>query len=172
MGMRVFIPGFLLFAVYVLLGRWYFVCEVRHHCADGETITDGSGTLVLTEGDKIVLEGFEQFYFPPDSLKPVVSEGNRRFLREVASYLAQDPDRHLVITAFYLRSEHQGPSGFFENLGQARAAQIGLLLEDLGVDPLRITLHHMVIDRETLVEPARFLIRNSDASRLINESNN
>ena len=168
--MRIFIPGFLLFSVYVLLSRWYFVCEVRHHCAEREALSTRSATLVLTEGEKVVLEGYEQFFFPTDSIKPVLSEGNRKFLGELASYMVQDPSRQLVITGLYLQSEGLAPSGFFENLGQARAAQIGLLLEDLGVDPLRITLHHLSLDRDDLVEPVRFLIRKSPSSILINDN--
>lgn len=170
--MRVFIPGFIFFAIYVLLGRWYFVCEVRHHCGERETIAARSATLVLTEGDKVVLEGFEQFYFSPGAIKPELTESNRKFLSQIASYLAQHPDKQLVITAFFLQSERSAPSGFFENPGQARAAQIGLLLEELGVDPQRIVFHHMELDREVLMEPVRFLIRNSSSSLLINDPNN
>lgn len=171
--MRIFIPGFLLFLMYALLGRWYFVCEVRHHCGERETTeTVKTATLVLTEGDKVVLEGFEQFFFPPDSIRPILSEENNRFLDELASFLAQNPSKQLLITGFYLQSESLAPSGFFENPGQARAAQIGLQLEDRGIDPLRITLHNMALERDTLLEPVRFLIRKSTGPLLINDPKN
>ena len=164
--MRLLIPGLLLYVLFVLFGRWYFVCEVRNRCAEQEAIPDRTLSLVLTEGEKIVLEGYEQFFFPPDSIRPVLSNENRRFLRDLSVHLEENPTKKLLITGFYLRSEELAPTGFFKNLGLGRAAQIGLLLEDQGVDSRQIALHSMVLERDTLEQPVRFLIPQTPVSEL------
>jgi hypothetical protein len=80
-----------------------------------------------------------------------------------------NPSKKLLVTGIYLRAEELAPSGFFADIGLARAAQMGLLLEDRGVDARRITFHSMALDRDTLVQPVRFLIRQAPASTLITE---
>ncbi|MBK7409265.1 MAG: hypothetical protein IPL49_06995 [Saprospirales bacterium] len=167
--MRLLIPGLLLYALFVLFGRWYFVCEVRNRCGEQEEIPARTTSLVLTEGENVVLEGYEQFFFPKDSIRPDLSSGNHQFLQDLTVYLEENPSKQLLITGFYLQEEALAPSGFFNDLGMARAAQIGLNLEDRGINARRITLHAMVLDRDTLLEPVRFLIRQATTSTIISE---
>ncbi|MCB9285292.1 MAG: hypothetical protein H6563_14565 [Lewinellaceae bacterium] len=167
--MRLLIPGLLVYALFVLFGRWYFVCEVRNRCADREVIPVRTPSLVLTEGEKIVLEGYEQFMFQPNSIRPVLSDENRRFLKDLSALLKENPSKQIMITGFYLRSEELIPTGFFKDIGLGRAAQIELMLEDMGVDPLRIAIHSMVLDRDTLEQPVRFLIPQTPTSTLLTE---
>lgn len=169
MSMRLLIPGLLLYAMFVLVGRWYFICEVRNRCGEQEEIPVRTASLVLTEGEKVVLEGYEQFFFPKDSIRPDLSAGNHQFLQDLTVYLEEDPAKQLMITGFYLRDEALAPSGFFSDLGLARAAQMGLNLEDRGINARRIALHSMVLDRDTLLEPVRFLIRQTSTSTIISE---
>ena len=156
--MRIFIPGFLIFCIYALFTRWYFICEVRALC-DGEVEVvepDRLQTLALREGDTIILEGFDQFLFKEDSIKATLNENNENFLDSVAYYLATNPSKYLTITGKYLKLEEDAKASFFDNIGIARAAQIELLLEDMGVDEQRISIDHATVDADTLFEPLEF----------------
>ena len=45
-------------------------------------------------------------------------------------------------------------------------------LEDRGIDPHRVTLHNMALERDSLLEPVRFLIRKSTGPLLISDPKN
>lgn len=151
--MRILIAGFLFFAVYALIGRWYFVCEVRNRCGEPEAIPFLAGNLMVTQGGVAVLEGYAQIYYPKDSIR---TRFNQRFFLDLASYLNEHPSLGLSITGRYLTSEEGSPSGFFHNIGLARAARAGLELEERGIDPKRIKLGFERIDQDTLTEPFLF----------------
>lgn len=156
--MRIFIPGFLIFCIYALFTRWYFICEVRALCGEQvETVVhDRLQTLTLREGDTILLRGFDQFLFKEDSIKPTLNANNEAFLDSVAYYLARNPGKSLTITGRYLYSEIDAKASFFDNIGIARAAQIELLLEDQGLDEQRISIDHQLVEGDTLFEPLAF----------------
>lgn len=154
--MRILIPGLLFFACYALAARWYFVCEIRHPGSEQE-MPPRLRNLGLAEGGGLVLEGYEQFYFFRDSIRPVLNENNREFLREVADYIREDSVKLLAITGNYLLQEADAPSGFFENLGLARAAMVGSLLEDLGLETRRIEIGAQLVDADSLYMPLEFL---------------
>ena len=63
--MRLFF-GFLIFAAWISVARYYFVCQLRGNCGDKKEIVDDkerAKTLSLAFGDETILEGFDQFYF-------------------------------------------------------------------------------------------------------------
>lgn len=147
---------FLLFCVYALVARWYFVCEIRQLCSDAVVEDNRLKTLQLTEGNEVLLDGYDQFVFDSSSISPQLNANNEQFLDTVATILRQNPERNLTVTAFYRSNESDITSGFFENIGLARADQIRKLLIKNGADPSRFSLDHGITLSENLVEPLLF----------------
>lgn len=155
--MRVFSIGFLVFLLFAIPARWYFVCELRHQC--GEAPVQGPSrarTLQLKDGDQVVLQGYEQFSFPLNGLQPDMTPNNQEFLAKVAAYLQANPDKKITLTGRYLESEKKANSGIYENLGIARAAEVEAMLEKLGVDGKRFTIDYQLSSGTSLDEPISF----------------
>ncbi|HMQ46238.1 MAG TPA: OmpA family protein [Saprospiraceae bacterium] len=146
---------FLLFGVYVIFARWYFVCEVRQLC--GEKVEEVRlKTLKLTQGDEVLLSGYDQFVFAPDSIEPRLNSNNDAFLDTVATILKKNAGLNLTITAFYGNSEQNNTQGYFENLGVERADQIRKLLMKRGIAESRFSLDHGISEDTELKEPLLF----------------
>jgi len=147
---------FLTFLAFAVWARWYFVCEVRQQC-EKEPIDIRLKTLSLTDGDKMILQGYDQFAFDSAAVDARLNENNRAFLDTLAAILKADTTRDLTITAFY-RTTEEGidPPGWHEELGTARAAFVRGLLERRGVDPSRIKLDSGISEDITLGVPILF----------------
>jgi len=156
--MRVFSIGFLIFLLYAIPARWYFVCELRHHCGEEPAAPARPMTLALKDGNEVILQGYEQFGFPPGSFEPDLTPNNQEFLAETAKYLKLNPDKNITLTGRYLESEARANSGIFENIGIARAAAVERLLEKLGVDEKRMSIDYQKVKGETLDEPINFAL--------------
>jgi outer membrane protein OmpA-like peptidoglycan-associated protein len=154
--MRVFLLGFLVFLAFALVSRWYFVCKIRHHCEEQPPVASRPMTLSFKDGEKVILQGYEQFGFAPNSFNPEMSDNNRQFLEKVADYLQRFPDRNLTITGRFLESEKTADSGIFENLGIARAGVIEHLLAKMGVDEKRISIDYQMVKGNAPDEPLSF----------------
>lgn len=145
---------FLLFIVYALFARWYYVCEVKNLCG-----SEAATTLIVTDEEgNTILEGYEEFAFDTTMVAPNLSDDNRLFLDQLAAYLKANPELHLGITGFYRPSEKDMPSGMFENLGVARADRIRSLLLRRGIDEDRISLDYKQSNTELLEKPLRFQV--------------
>lgn len=148
---------FLLFCAYALVARWYFVCQIRGLCGEEQQVEDiRLRTLKLTEGDSVILQGYDQFAFDSASFQPRLNRNNEAFLDTLAAILRANPGRNMTITAFYRASEKDIKPGFFENIGLARADQIRKLLMKRGVDQARISLDHGLSEDAGLKEPLFF----------------
>lgn len=155
---------FLTFLAFAIWARWYFVCEVRQQC-EKEPTDIRLKTLSLTDGDKIILQGYDQFAFDSASVDARLNDDNRAFLDTVAAILKADTTRDLTITAFYRTTETGiDPPGWYEDLGTARAAYVRGLLERRGVDPSRIKLDHGVSEDITLGVPLLFELFDPNAT--------
>ena len=154
--MRVFSIGFLVFLVFAIFSRWYFVCELRHHCGDEPAVATRAMTLTLKDGDNTILQGYEQFGFPLNSFEPDMTPNNQEFLAKVAAYLKQFPDKNITLTGRYLESEKGANSGIFENIGIARAAAVERLLEKMGIDEKRISIDYQMVKGNAIAEPITF----------------
>ncbi len=147
---------FLTFLAFAMWARWYFVCEVRQQC-EKEPTDIRLKTLSLTDGDKVILQGYDQFAFDSAAVDARLNDNNRAFLDTVAAILQADTTRDLTITAFYRTTETGiDPPGWYEELGTARAAYVRGLLERRGVDPSRIKLDNGVSEDITLGVPLLF----------------
>lgn len=156
--MRGFIIGLLLLLAYAIPARWYFVCQLRHQC--GNVIVPKPPTrpmtLSLYDGEKAVLEGYEQFGFAPNAIQPDISANNQAFLQQVAAYLKSSPSKKITLTGRYLPSESIAKSGIFENIGIARAAAVEQLLVKMGVDEKSFTIDYQKVISTALSEPISF----------------
>lgn len=147
---------FLTFLAFAMWARWYFVCEVRQQC-EKEPTDIRLKTLSLTDGEKIILQGYDQFAFDSAAVDARLNDDNRAFLDTVAAILKADTTRDLTITAFYRTTETGiDPPGWYEELGTARAAYVRGLLERRGIDPSRIKLDNGVSEDITLGVPLLF----------------
>ena len=148
---------FLLFLVYALFVRWYYVCQYLDMCNEVEEVEDVRlQTLQFTEGDSTIYSGFDQFKFDTMAVRPILNENNRLFLDTVAAYLNADTLKKLTITSFYRESEKGEEYGMYENLGVARAAEIRKLLVRRGIAENRISLDYGLSEDEYLLEPLQF----------------
>ncbi len=155
--MRTFLV-FLVFCIYALGIRWYFVCQMRNRCgpAQAEAADTRLSNLKLTQGDTVILRGYDQFAFAPSALAPRLNDNNRAFLDTVAGYLRQFPEKQLTVTAFYRTAEADLKPGFYENIGLARAAAIRSALLERGIAEQRLTLDHGPSEDSLLREPLLF----------------
>lgn len=150
---------FLLFLVFALFARWYWVCQVHGICDDNKSVEDVRlKTLSLTDGGREVYSGFDQFAFDPGDFRPRLNDNNRLFLDTIKAYLRADSSRNLTIIAYSRVSEKGQEIGIYENLGLARAAVIRRALIDDDVAESRISLDHGLSEDESLREPLLFEI--------------
>lgn len=160
--MRTLITGFLVLIVWAVPCRYWYVCKIKRHCADEHTVTMAvpiSGRaqdLNLQDGNAMILAAREQFHFPPNAVEAELSADNQRFLDEIAAWMTAHPDRILTVTGTWRPSESGRTSGFFENLGLARAAWIRERLVERKVPEQRIGLDHAASPQEMLNYPVRF----------------
>ncbi len=150
------IVGFLLLSTYA---RWHYVCKMRFLCDEPIVQADAKKgalkNLALMDASKAVLSDYEQFQFAKNATKPDLSANNEDFLAKAAAYLKDHPDQNLKITGFYRPSEKDEKSGFFENLGLARAAELRSLLVAKGIPENRITLDY-ALGEENLATSSSF----------------
>lgn len=155
--MRGFIIGFLLLLAYAIPARWYFVCQLRHHCGEQPAqALSRPMTLSLLEGEKAILEGYEQFSFAPNTVQPDLTANNKEFLAKVAEYLKGNPAKNITLTGRYTPVEKTANSGIFENIGIARAAAVEQFLAKLGIDEKRFSIDHQLVAGRTMDEPVSF----------------
>ena len=133
------------------------MCKIKNLCGDRPVATRAM-TLSFKDGDQVILEGYEQFGFLPNSYEADMTPNNQLFLEKIAAYLNVNPDRNITLTGHYLESEATANAGIFENLGIARASAIELMLEKLGVDESRISIDHKMVEGESLSEPISFAL--------------
>lgn len=151
---------FLLFCIYAITARWYYVCQVKQLCTDSERLH----TLALREGETVILQGYDQFVFDTGQVSPRLNDNNRIFLDSVAAFLQAHPDKKLTITGFFRPSEEGREYGYYENLGTARAAVVRQALEQRGIAEDRMSLDYGLSPSEELLEPLRFEIYADGAS--------
>ncbi|MEM6379510.1 MAG: OmpA family protein [Bacteroidota bacterium] len=147
----------LIFVLYLIFARWYFVCEIRNLCDGGEAPADFRlKTLQFKDGETIVLNGYDHFRFDSANVQPIINENNATYLREVGAYLKENQDRNLTITAGLRLNEKDIQRGFYDNLGIARADAIRSMLIVSGLDQDRITLDYTVDSTNLLRRPLSF----------------
>lgn len=169
--MRILINGFLIFLLWAIFCRYWYVCKVKHHCDESpppvEMVDQPTRAmdLGLYQDGQLLFGGFEQFSFEGDAVEPTLTASNKLFLDSLANWMTRHPDQGLVLKGAYRPAEEGLTSGFLENLGLARAAAIRQLLVDRGVEEPRVGLDFMKSESEDLDSPVLFAVRRlSDVS--------
>ncbi len=160
--MRILINGFLIFLLWAIFCRYWYVCKIKHHCDEAPAnieMVDASARgmdLGLYQGDSLIFGGYEQLAFTGPNVQAELTASNGMFLDSLAAWMNRHPDAGLTLTGSYRLSEEGSTSGFFENLGLARAATIRQSLVDRGITEERIGLDFLALTDENLMRPISF----------------
>jgi OmpA-OmpF porin, OOP family len=155
--------SFLIFSLWALFGRWYYVCHIRD-CACCETGINTSARIsnlrLSKEGEADILRGYEQFTFAEGSTLPDLNENNQSFLEKTANYLKAHQSEMLTITACNRIKEDF-------SLGQKRAETIRDALVKLGVDASQLKVVGC-ISNDTLPNAVTFNLNSDKAAIVLN----
>lgn len=167
-SMRAFVIGLLLFGVFALTARWFYVCRLRGLCdAPSTKVVVRPLTLSLMQGDSAVVDEFQQFAFAKNAAEPLLTENNRVFLKTVLAWMKAFPNWHLQIEAYQLPSETEQPVGMYDFLALARAAAVRDSLLQGGAAADRIDLHFgWRPDSVGLTEPIAFFALHPDSAHV------
>ena len=157
--MRIFLTSLFFFVLFAIPSRWYYVCEIRHNCGDQSVVEQAiprATSLVLMDGDSVILQGYEEFAYDSNSVEPIMTENNKDFLAAVAKYLKNNPEKNITIKGRFTEAEKGKSVGIFENLGIARAAGIEKQLEKLGIEESRISIDYEMVTGNELKQPLAF----------------
>lgn len=163
-----FIIALIIFMLWAVWARNYYVCEILGECEPPQTDVDSTylqnipNTLTLKAGDYVILEDYPQFYFDYCSHAYTYIDGNEKFLTQVASFLKENPEAKLVITGHYLEKEKEtaDKSHYYNDLGLARAYTIvDKLIEEYKISRYRIRAFSKVDYDEPIDEPLSFNIK-------------
>ena len=150
---------FLIFIFFAIFARHYFVCDILKQCEEEqeEIIVDQRAqTLVLTDNDSIILQGYDQFAFNSEAYDAQMNESNEAFLDTLAQLMMADSNSRLTITGFYSEQEIDIMAGFYDNMGLARAANVREMLVKRGLDENRMDLDHGIAADSLISEPLTF----------------
>lgn len=154
------------FALLTLFGRHEFVCNMLDMCGENsESLANKQanpndsqrtkGLFFVANKKDTILKGFDEFSFAEMGVKPLLNDNNNAFLNKILDYLNQNPTANLLIMGHYWESEKEATSGFYENLGLARADAIRGWLELRNIDVNRLRIKGE-IDNNALSHPLSF----------------
>ena len=167
--MRAFLLGLCLFALFFIFGRWYFVCEVRGHCGEQEeqtSLPERPEDLFLLDGADTISGPYQQFLFAQNSVLPDMNASNQAYLESVVDFLKENPNRKIMLAGRFAESEKTANSGFFENIGIARAAHIETLLENRGIDQKQVETSGLLSADADMNSPLLFTILPEETSEV------
>ena len=150
---------FLAFILFAVFARWFFICDILQLCEEEvieEVEDERLKTLQLTKEDTIILNGYDQFLFAPESYTPELNDNNRAFLDTLAQIMAIDSTVDLQILGLFTEGEKDLMAGFYEDLGLARAAAVQDLLLTKGVGENHIILKGEASTDSLITEPLQF----------------
>ena len=150
---------FLIFIFFAIFARHYFVCDILQQCGEEQEeiiIDQRDQTLVLTDNDSIILQGYDQFAFDKEGYEAQMNESNEAFLDTLSQLMMADSNSRLTITGFYSEEEIDVMASFYDNMGLARAAHVRDMLTKRGIDENRIDLDHGIATDSLISEPITF----------------
>ncbi len=172
--MRTLLLGFLVFLLWAIGCRYWYVCKIKNHCGQKVEVVEDvrAKTLRLVDKDKTILENYDHFRFDANSAVPVLNDNNKSFIEQVAKYLKENPGKTLTVVGHYLESEKDISIGFHENIGIARADQIRKLLMAQGITENRMLLDAQMVtgDGTNLSQPVSFRLAGDDAELVANNN--
>ena len=159
--------SFLIFSLWALFGRWYYVCQIKT-CACCDTSVNTSARIsnlrLSKDGDADILRGYEQFSFTENATSPDLNENNAKFLAETANYLKGHRSELLTITACSRAKEDF-------SIGQKRAEAIRDALIKLGAEASQLKIVGC-ISNDALSNAVTFNLSGSESNGTSVASNN
>jgi OmpA-OmpF porin, OOP family len=157
--------SFLIFSLWALFGRWYYVCHIRD-CACCKSDVSASARIsnlrLSKDGGADILRGYEQFSFSEGATSPDLNENNLAFLDKTANYLKTHPTEMLTITACNRAKEDF-------SIGQKRAEAIRDALVKLGANPSQLKVVGCISD-DTLPNAVTFNLGDSSSKTVVPEN--
>jgi OmpA-OmpF porin, OOP family len=157
--------SFLIFSLWALFGRWYYVCHIRD-CACCKSDVSASARIsnlrLSKDGEADILRGYEQFSFSEGATSPDLNENNLAFLDKTANYLKTNPKEILTITACNRTKEDF-------SIGQKRAEAIRDALVKLGVDVAQLKVVGCISD-DSLTNAVTFNLGDSSSKTAENKA--
>jgi outer membrane protein OmpA-like peptidoglycan-associated protein len=163
---RVIIAG-IIFMLWAVWARNYYVCEILGECQPPQTDIDSSyldnipNTLTLRAGEHVLLEDYPEFYFDYGSHGYTYINGNEKYLAKLAAFMTEHPETKLIVTGFYTKEEKEvvEKSHFYNDLGKARAYTIvNKLIEEYKLPKHRLKGISKLSDTNPIVTPLQFEI--------------
>lgn len=147
--MRILLNGFIVFLVWIIPCRYWYVCKIKHHCqttasvADTLTIEEARHwDLYVSKGRDSLFNGHEQLFFPVSGQGPALTPDNELFLTKLAVFIKESPGIILKLTGNWSTGMIPVSNGMYENNGLAHAAAIRDILVGIGVSEHQIVLDH------------------------------
>ena len=107
---------------------------------DGECITD----IEFEDGD-FIASSSENFRFNmSDDAQLAPSEDFLNIITKVADHLAENPDRFMQLTGYYIDGEENASD--YANLGVARAKSVREYLKELGISGTQLTTNSEMLE--------------------------
>lgn len=136
--MRTLIIGGVIFLMWCLLGRWYYVCEIQGLC--GNDPIETAATPPLVEEGTVDLDAEEKISFDKKAIEPNWSDNQRNAISEIVAKMKADEAMNLKILGLYTTDERDVDAGLFENIGIARADAIRKMITAEDIAATRISL--------------------------------
>lgn len=161
--------GFVIFAVWVVFARNYYVCEIKKECepplmdVDSSFLKNLPQTLDLTAGEYVILDNYPQFYFDYASHAYTYVDDSEHFLSLTAAFLKENSTENLtlVITGYYLESEQKliKDGKLYNDLGIARAQTIvDKLIEEYNIPKANLKAMSSLASSNPITNPLAFNI--------------
>lgn len=150
----------LIFWVWMVFARSYYICEVKALCGpklpelDSLELEKLPRTLKIVIDEIPVLEDFPEFAFDYSSTSSFYSSEHKRLLEKLANMLKSQPKSRLLITGYYLQIEKFKNPDRYNNLGLARAMTIAdKLLHEYKIAPEQLMTAGEMLNDSILKRP-------------------
>lgn len=163
--MRILLNGFIVFLVWTIPCRYWYVCKIKQHCQTASSLADTLTTseirqwdLYVAKGGDSLFNGHEQLFFPVPGQGPSLSPDNELFLTKLAVFIKDSPGAILKLTGVWSTSMVPVSNGMYENPGLAQAALIRDILVGMGAGEHQIILDHHEDSLMATHYPIRFTL--------------
>ena len=155
--------GALIFWVWMVFARTYYICEIRGLCKPPEPTVDSTfleklpKTLSIKVGEDRILENYPEFYFDYSSTAVVYTDKHEQILSKLADLVKAQPKARLHIIGNYLQNEKTPELTRYANLGVARAMTIAdKLLHEYKLPTDQLMTSGNMLKDTILQKPIRF----------------
>lgn len=139
--------AFLILAIWLAFGAWYYTCKVKNLCgSSAETtanVTDAASNNLTPTKLKLAYQNIFQMenglHFEFSDEQVHIDELFDQGIDHIASFLEEHPQTSVTITGLYTSDEQNATKE--TNIGMARAIGIQKILENRGISPNQILIN-------------------------------